>query len=783
MQNDVIDKLLTESMNDLELPAVLEEVAVHALSAPGSEKVLASQPESDPEAVRRGLDLVSQLMEVISVDGVLGLADLAPMEGMLSRIDNPAVILESEEILAVGDMLAACSAVQERLEGLEDRFDLLRRQADRLTPLRPLKARIAQIFDEHGLVRSSASPALSRIRERIRTVRQRIYKRLEGIVHDRDLARIVQEDYVTMRNDRYVVLLRPEFKGMLEGIVHDHSRSGASVYVEPLEVVEQNNEVASLMDEEREEIRVILREVTDEIRAAKDDLLIDYEALASLDAYQARALYARATASVSPEIVDAGFAIQGGRHPLLLASGETEVVPMDVIQDPETAATVISGANMGGKTVALKIAGLFPLMARCAILLPAKEGVRIRPFSRIMADIGDEQDIRSHVSSFSGHMARIKDIVDSAEPGDLVLLDELGGATDPDEGSALAMAIIDELTKRQASVVVTTHLTQLKAYALGRSDAKNVSVEFHPATLKPTYRLLYDLPGESHAIETAERIGMASSVIAAAQSYANVAAGGSTRLLENLRAKLSELKNLRQDLEAKQRALEEELSDLREGRERVIEEARVRALDTIRNAEKEIAELQQSLKEGRIKRGPRPRELLKEIKGRMVEALGRPLEKEAPLPKEGARVKIKSLGRQGVVKAVLDKRRAEVSVGNVTILAAVEDLVSLEEEPSKKNASKKRLVGVDIPLATPKWEVNVIGLRVEDALPIVEKALDSALLGGLSSLRIIHGKGTGRLRKAVWDYLTEHSLVRSFRSGELREGGEGVTVVEVCSEE
>jgi DNA mismatch repair protein MutS2 len=345
------------------------------------------------------------------------------------------------------------------------------------------------------------------------------------------------------------------------------------------------------------------------------------------------------------------------------------------------------------------------------------------------------------------------------------------------------MAIIDDLTKRQANVVVTTHLTQLKAYALGRSDAKNVSVEFHPITLKPTYRLLYDLPGESHAIQTAERIGMAPTVIAAAQGYANMAAGGSTRLLESLRAKLSEVESLRQDVEAKQRALEEELAKLRDGRERVIEETRVRGLDTIRQAEREIAELLRSLKEGRVKRGPRPRELLKEIESRVVEHLGEPLEKDVHLPRAGTRVKIKSLGRQGVVRAVLDRRRAEVSVGNVTILTSAEDLVTLEEEHAKKNASKKRPIGVDIPFAAPQWEVNVIGRRVDDALPIVEKALDSALLGGLSSLRIIHGKGTGRLRKAVWDYLTEHSLVRSFRSGEAREGGEGVTVVELGSEE
>ena len=781
MTDDKLHNLLTNSMSDLELHAVLEEVAAHALSVPGREKVIASQPESDVDAIQAGLDLVSQLLEFVGLDGALGLSDLIPLEGMLERIDNPAVILEPEEILAVGDMLAACATIGNRLGRLEDRYALLRAQGEKLIPLRSLRSRIAQVFDEHGLVRSSASPELSRIRDRIRSVRQRIHKRLEGIVRDRDLARIVQEDYVTMRNDRYVVLLRPEFKGMLDGIVHDHSRSGASVYVEPLEVVEHNNEVASLLDEEREEIRTILKELTDNIREAKEELLLDYHTLSFLDAYQARALYGRETSSVAPEIGDNGFRIKRARHPLLIAAG-IHVVPMDVVQDSDTLCTVISGANMGGKTVALKIAGLFPLMARCALLLPADEGTRIQPFARIMADIGEEQDIRGHVSSFSGHMARIKEIMDKAGAEDLVLLDELGGATDPDEGSALAMAIMDELARRRTRTVVTTHLTQLKAYALGKTDARNVSVEFHPETLEPTYKLLYDLPGESHAIETAERMGMPQTVIAAARSYANVAAGGSTRLLQTLRTKLSDVEELRRELEEKQRVLDAELADLRESREKVIDELRLRARDTLRKAEKEVADLVQSLKEGKIRRGPRPRELFKALREQVAADLGTSLERETEPPAVGTPVKIVSLGRQGTIKSVLDRRRVEVRAGNVTVVASVDDLVPMGIAPPKKNTFKEPPIGVDIPFATPQWEVNVIGHRVEDALPVVEKALNSAILGGLPSLRIIHGKGTGRLRKAVWDYLSEHSLVRSYRIGEPREGGEGATIVEVGSD-
>jgi len=782
MNSDSFSDIVTESTRALELPAVLEEVAVHAFSVPGRLEVLSATPETSIDGIQAALDLVKELQEVIGVDRPLGLGDLVPLEGVFSRLEHSASILDAEEILAVRDVLALGEITGNRVEKLNERYGLLRYHAGRIVSLEMLRTRIDQVFDPHGSIKPTASRRLTEIHDRTRSVRHRINKRLESIVSDRDLSRIVQEDYITMRNDRYVILLRPEFKGMLDGIVHDHSRSGASVYVEPLEVVDLNNQVASLSDEEREEIRRILDELTEDIRARRDSIKENYEVLSFLDAFQARALYANATSSVMPEIAQDGFRILGARHPLLPSNGESDVVPMDLIQDASTSATIISGANMGGKTVALKIAGLFPLMARCGIMLPAREGTQIQPFVRIMADIGDEQDIRNRVSSFSGHMLRIKAIIDSVGQGDLVLLDELGGATDPEEGSGLAMAIIDRLIARNARVVVTTHLTNLKAYALTRSDVRNVSVEFHPKTLMPTFRLLYDLPGESHAIETAERIGMDSTVIASARRYADKAVGGSTSLIESLRSKLSEVEILREDLAARQQSLEEEIEKLRSHRGSVVEEFRVAAREMMRNAEKQISDLQRSVKDGRLKSGPKPRETLASIKREIVETLGTPLEKHVQAPEVGRQVRVKSLGKVGTVKTVLDGGRVDVIAGNITIRADSEDLDLLDYVPHEKRTSKKTQIGVDIPFATPKWEVNVIGLRVHEALPIIEKALDDALLGGLATLSIVHGKGTGRLKRGVRDHLTGHPLVRSFHSGNIDHGGEGVTVVELHTE-
>lgn len=377
---------------------------------------------------------------------------------------------------------------------------------------------------------------------------------------------------------------------------------------------------------------------------------------------------------------------------------------------------------------------------------------------------------------------RMKAILEDVGPGDLVLLDELGGATDPDEGSALAMAIVDELMDRGAKTVVTTHLTHLKAYALSKPGVKNVSVEFHPQTLKPTFRLLYDLPGESHAIATAERIGLPAKVMNRARSYVDKAAGGGSRLIENLREKLADVEHLQNDLVQKQRGIDDELETIRSNREAAVEGFRKEAQEMMKRAEKQIVDLQQSLKSGKIRTGPKPQKVLAELKQDIVTTLGRPLEKQVDLPPIGSRVRLKTLGREGTVKDILDRGRVEIALGALTVRADVEDLVVLSHGAAKKSSSKIEQVGVDMSPASPRWEVNVIGFRVDEALPVVEKALDEALLGGLPSLTIIHGKGTGRLKKAIWEYLTGHVLVKEFRTGEARFGGEGITVVELVDE-
>ncbi|MGC8604683.1 MAG: endonuclease MutS2, partial [Desulfomonilaceae bacterium] len=566
--------VVTESMVALELPGVLEEVATHARSAPGKFSILEAFPETDQAIIDENLKLTMEMKNALGLHEPFIFSGLVPLGGVFKKLEGATSVLDVEEIVSIRDLIDLSSLTKRKLEDLEERYGHLKLYVDRLTSLGQLKTILKKSLDENGSVRPTASPELVRINTEMATIRAKIYKRLDRIINNHELSRIVQEDYVTVRNDRYVILLRPEFKGVMKGIIHDYSRSGASIYVEPFDVVDQNNRVATLADEAREAILQVYRKLTEEIRNSLEYLAGNFEALTELDAFQARAEYAIKMGCQVPDVTQDGFAILGARHPLLAVLEDAEVTPMDVIQDSQTLVTIISGPNMGGKTVALKIAGLFPLMIRCGLLPPLKEGSKIKAFSRIMVDIGDEQDIRGRVSSFSGHLIRIKAILELARKGDLVLLDELGGFTDPDEGAALAMAIIDELKAKQANVVVTTHLTHLKAYALSKSNTKNVSVEFHPITLKPTFRLMYDLPGESHAITTAETIGLPESVIKTARRYAETAAGGSVALIASLKERLEALDREREEIDKLKVTLERELTETREKRTDFIENLR-----------------------------------------------------------------------------------------------------------------------------------------------------------------------------------------------------------------
>ena len=779
--NDFGMNIRAESLRALDLDAVLAEASRYAHSQPGKESVCSAAPLQDFDQVKENLGIVRELKEASALDGPMELHGLIPIRGLLQSLENPATVLEPEDLLAVRDLLALTGRTFEWLDQLDPRFERLKALQAPLEILGDLRAKIERSIDDSGQVRMDANPELASIGDRLREARETIRKRLDGFVRDRNLTDVVQEDYVTLRNDRYVILMKPHFRGKLDGIVHDHSRSGSSVYVEPFDVVEANNKVAEYADQQRAAVRKLLRDLSEEVRRRKAEISVNFEQLVWLDALQARALYALATSSVEPEFVEDGFRIVGGRHPLLMAASPSDVVPMDVIQDSNTRITIISGANMGGKTVALKIAGLFPLMIRCFLQLPAEEGTQIQPFGSIMADIGDEQDLRERISTFAGHILRMRSIIESASAGDLVLIDELGAATDPEEGAAIGMALLDYLVEKGVRCVVTTHLSQLKAYAFAHDHAKNVSVEFHPVTHEPTFRLIYDIPGESHAITTAQRIGLPEKVLASARQYADKFAGGSAKLLSDLRQKMIEYEELQQQLRIKQHELEHQLAEIESQKNQVVESFRERCVALIQDAEKQIADLQKSLKERLPKKGDNPREKLKQIAERLEKELGVPIIRRKSRLAPGAMVRIASLDKQGRVTEVSETGVATVEVGKLKIKVKTSDLVESFSERTEKKASKIESTGVEIPSASPQWQVKVIGLRVDEAIPVVEKAINDAFLGGLTELIIIHGRGTGALKKAVREYASRHALVKGLHKADQAQGGDAVTVLELAT--
>lgn len=770
-----------ESLRALDLGAVLAEVSRHARSKPGKESVRRSSPLENFQEVQYNLGLVKELKESVTIDGLIDFHGLIPIEGLLQSLDNPLTILEPEELLAIRDLLSLASSTFDYLDQLDERFERLKAFQGPLEILGDLRAKIDRSIDENGQVRMDASPELILIGDRLREARETIRRRLEAFVRDRNLTDVVQEDYVTLRNDRYVILLKPNFRGKLDGIIHDHSRSGSSVYVEPFVVVEANNKVAEYTDEQRAAVRRLLIDLSGRLREHKEHLRTNYEQLVRLDALQARALYALATSSIVPEFIEEGFRIIGGRHPLLLAESESDVVPMDIIQEGKTRITIISGANMGGKTVALKMAGLFPLMILCFLMVPAKEGTAIQPFRNIMADVGDEQDLRERISTFAGHILRMKDIIERASEGDLVLIDELGAGTDPEEGAAIGMALMDCIAEKDVRCVVTTHLSQLKAYAFAHDYATNVSVEFHPITHEPTFRLIYDIPGESHAIAMAEKIGLPHNLLDRARDYADRFAGGSAKLLSDLRQKMIEYDQLQQELQKRQRDFDNELAAIRVAKNQIIESFRERCFILIQDAQKQISDLQKSLKKQLPRKGVNPRQKIKELAERLESDLGGPVIRKKSKLVPGSVVRIASLGKQGRVTDVSEGGLATVEVGKLKIKVKTSDLVQFAEGQTEKKASKKEGTRVEIPSASPQWQVKVIGLRVDEAISVVEKAINDAFLGGLSELTVIHGRGTGALKRAVREYASRHALVKGLQAADQTLGGDAVTVLALAS--
>ncbi|MBF8257079.1 MAG: MutS2 family protein, partial [Anaerolineales bacterium] len=766
-----------KSLHLLELPKVLARLETYAAFSASKELARALAPSADVELARRALSGTSEARRALELRpdlSVGGAHDVRAVSGRAAR----GAVLEPSELLDLKATLISARNLSRLFEKLAPSSPVLAGIASGLDVPPGLIEAISRVIDEHGEVLDSASERLSEIRHSLRGAQDRLRSKLDRLVHDPKTGPMLQEPIVTQRDGRYVIPLRAEFKGRLKAVVHDQSASGATLFVEPLAVVDLNNQVRELELAERDEIRRILADLSTEVGAGAEAIRRTVEALAEFDLALAKARYAEELRAEEPELLGIApvpgrphpgttLRLRQARHPLLDPQG---AVPIDLVLDPETFALVLTGPNTGGKTVALKTAGLLALMAQCGLHLPTAPDSSINLFDAVYADIGDEQSIEQSLSTFSGHIGAIVHILESAGPHSLVLLDELGAGTDPEEGSALARAILATLVEMRVTTLVATHYAELKAFAHNTPGVRNASVEFDLASLRPTYHLSIGLPGRSNALAIADRLGLPRQVIERAREMVDPQALRAEGLLDEIHRQREEARQARREAEAARLQAEAQRAELRrrlEGieveRAAILEGARREAADEAQAVLEEADELRR-----RLARAGKPLEEAKaatQAARELAQASAEPIlparpSDEPPL-RVGERVYLRSLGTEGILQELGD-REAEVQVGRLRVRASVEDLAPAREAAGVKRPSAPPASSPVMRETTSSMEVDVRGLPVDEALEVLEHRLDSAYLSGMPFMRIIHGKGTGRLRQAIRRELRDNPYAAGF---------------------
>ena len=787
-----------KSLRTLELNRVLERLAEHTSFSASRECVLSVRPAADFSTAVRLLDETGQartLLDRHAEVGIGGARDIRPAAEDAVR----GITLLPEGLIAIRTTLQSARGIRRSLARIADEAPDLYRLASRMDDGSSLIDAIGRTLSDEGEVLDSASPKLAALRVEVRTTHDRLLSRLQRILSEHGSQ--LQEPILTQREGRYVIPLRSEFKGRLRGIVHDQSSSGATLFIEPLAAVELGNRWREAMLEEQEEIHRILAALSAQVGEQRDAIVRTVEGLADFDAAMARAQYAieldavRADLAELPDSPPEEFTpllFHSARHPLL---DPANVVPIDIALRPGVRALVITGPNTGGKTVALKTAGLLALMTQCGMHIPAGAGSKSALFDSVYADIGDEQSIEQSLSTFSAHVGQIIRILSSATPKSLVILDELGAGTDPQEGSGLARAILSELLRRKISTLVATHYPELKAFAYNTPGAENACMEFDLRTLRPTYRLVLGLPGRSNALAIARRLGLPEEILAEARSMVDAGDLEADRLLEKIQRERETARRERADAEKlnrralqRERTLAHRLGGIEEERNRILDESRARA-------EQELEGLLEELRELRRRSGhaaaPELQKIAAEARA-LEDRIERSAEKSgveistAPARdgRIGETVRLKGLGVSGKITG-REGDDYELQLGALRIRADRGDFILPEEPPAPAKATpatKDSTPAVAIPSRpSPGLELDLRGKMVEEGLIELDRYLDSAALAGLPWVRIIHGKGSGKLRSAVREALRHHPQVASVESGDEMEGGEGVTVARLES--
>lgn len=787
-----------KTLTILEFNKILDRLIPYAGFSASAELAQAIRPTSDLMEAHLRQAYTREAKHLLNTNDSVSFAGATDFRPLISLAQHDG-ILEPGEFLAIKNTLIISRSNRHIFEQAAAEVPNLAEIALGLSDGLGLVDAISKTINDRGEVLDSASEDLGRIRSELKVTYERLITRLQKYLTDPSTVHMLQETLITQRSDRYVLPLRAEFKGRIKAIIHDQSSSGATLFIEPLTVVEWNNRYKELQLAERDEIRRILRALSQRITANADALIVMVESMAELDLALICAKYAEDLHASEPVLLPfvpkdnnphPGSTIQllQARHPLL---DSATVVPIDVELDDQTYALVITGPNTGGKTVTLKTIGLLALMAQSGLQIPAISGSRLSIFKDIFADIGDEQSIEQSLSTFSGHITQLVSILKKANSECLVLLDELGAGTDPQEGSALAMAVLTHLLERRITSMIATHYPELKAYAHTTPGVVNASVEFDLKSLKPTYHLTIGLPGRSNALAIAERLGLPQQIVEAARAEINPADLRAEDLLDEIHRQRDLAREARiaadqtlQQAEAIRHEMTNRLEKVEDERMRILDQAREQSRQDVNKLRSELEELRREL--ARARQPLKIVDEVEEIVENLEEEVAQPVERKAVTPKIkrqtgplrlGEKITLKSLGGEGIITA-LGENELEVQLGMLRVRARYADVVrksqQIEEEIKSSPAPKGK---TSLPnVESPGIELDIRGQRVEDALDVLGRYIEKAYLAGLPYVRIIHGKGTGKLRQAIRETLRDMSQVSRFESGGEKEGGEGVTI-------
>lgn len=776
----------------LEFHKVKEKVMSYTASTLGKEKAQDLTPLTDIDAIQHLLEEVAEAQDVIRLKGSAPFGGLTDIRRGIKRAEIGSTLSPSE-LMEIAGLLYAVKNMKHFLTSMyEDGVDIprLHTYAETLILLPEIRKEIESCIGDNGEVLDHATPALRSLRIQLRSLESKLRDKLESMIRSQSASKMLSDTIVTIRNDRFVIPVKQEYRSNYGGIVHDQSSSGATLFIEPQVVVDLNNTLQQTRLKEKQEVEKILQMLTESVAEHIDELLHDVRELQTLDFIFAKAKYAKTEKATKPTVNDQGVIyLKRARHPLL---PKDQVVANDIELGKDFTTIVITGPNTGGKTVTLKTLGLLTLMTQSGLHIPVEEGSEVAVFDQVFTDIGDEQSIEQSLSTFSSHMVNIVDILKQLTPNSLVLFDELGAGTDPAEGAALAMSILDEVHQTNARVIATTHYPELKAYGYNREGVINASVEFDIETLSPTYRLLIGVPGRSNAFEISKRLGLSHHLIDRAKADMHAEHNEVDQMIASLEdskkladEELHETESYRKEAETLHLELQKQILEWNEQKDKLLEEAEQIAKEKIEQAAKEAEDIIQELRSIKSEHRSFKEHELIDARKRLEETVPEFDRKKktetaktvARQLKPGDEVKVLTFGQKGTLIEQMGDKEWSVQMGILKMKVKEKDMEFIKSAPAFKQ--EKAITAVKGKDYHVSLELDLRGERYENALSRVEKYLDDAVLAGYPRVSIIHGKGTGALRKGVQELLKQHRSVKNARFGEQGEGGSGVTIVEL----